>query len=122
MAKSEHEAELAEEASEVVPDTDPTRLLILARRARFVAAALASAGIAAASCEGANEAPPPQVCLIGGVGVIGTGGTAGTGTGGAGGMPPPQVCLSGGSVAHPPVVNDDASDDDAGAMPLPCLT
>ena len=41
---------------------DDCGLIILSRRARFIAAALAGAGIAAASCSGGGG-DGPQVCL-----------------------------------------------------------
>ena len=87
-------------------DADDARRVILARRARFVALALASAGVAA-GCGGETDGGTeqtmgsggmqatggePQVCLsmplTGGVGGIGGSISAG-GTGGV-----PQVCLS----------------------------
>jgi hypothetical protein len=42
---------------------DESRRIILARRARFIAAALASAGITAASCNKSNVEANPQPCL-----------------------------------------------------------
>jgi hypothetical protein len=74
---------------------DPVKQLILSRRARFVAAALAGAGLAASGCD-----TQPKVCLDivapggsggatagagGQAGSAGTGGGAGAQTGGSGG-------------------------------------
>jgi len=90
---------------------DDARRIILARRARFVAAALASAGIATASCGGETSGDgSPEPCLsIGASG--GQYNDAGTGgqQAGAGGMPMP--CLS-----PPP-----GGMYGAGGMPQPCL-
>lgn len=120
-----------------VPDADPARRLILARRARFVAAALATAGIASASC---NEKSEPG----GGPGRVevasprGGAAAAGSTTGGTGGFGP-EVCLSppepgtggtygpgAGAVAIAPgdtgVPDEDAGvRSDAGAKPQVCL-
>jgi len=88
------------------------RRAILERRARFVAMALASAGLAGstANCGGDSTSDPTNV----------TGGTAGTGgtpqtclSGGAGGYGgsggTPQTCLSGGAGGY-------------GGTPEPCLS
>jgi hypothetical protein len=61
---------------------DEARAFILARRAKFVAAALASAGLASAACDG----PGPLVCLTPPPGPSVT-------------APPPMVCLT--PVAQP---------------------
>ena len=44
-------------------DDDDCRRTILSRRARFIAAALASAGLTAASCNKSNVEANPQPCL-----------------------------------------------------------
>ena len=106
--------------------SDDARKLILQRRARFVAAAVASVGIGAVSCE--KEAPPPVVCLSQIQPPVDSGaienseadtGTTATDTG-----PRPMPCLSV-STAQPPA-NDPAlpPDDnsvDSGTPPAPCL-
>jgi hypothetical protein len=71
---------------------DDAKKIILARRARFVAAAVASVGIAC----GKTESGPPMPCLS-----IAVPNDA---------EPPPQPCLS---VPLPP---------DAGPPPMPCLS
>jgi hypothetical protein len=71
------------------------RAFILARRARFVAAALASAGIVTAACGGeTNDGGNPQPCLDivqNGGGMSGHGGASTGGNAAAGGA---QPCLS----------------------------
>ena len=67
---------------------DPVKQLILSRRARFVAAALAGAGLASSGCD-----TQPKVCLDivapGGSGgaTAGAGGQAGSAGSGGGGAP-----------------------------------
>jgi hypothetical protein len=46
-----------------VTDDDDCKRIILSRRARFIAAALASAGLTAASCNKSNVEANPQPCL-----------------------------------------------------------
>jgi hypothetical protein len=46
-----------------VTDDDESKRIILTRRARFIAAALASAGLTAASCNKSNVDANPQPCL-----------------------------------------------------------
>jgi hypothetical protein len=46
-----------------VTDDDDCKRIILTRRARFIAAALASAGLTAASCNKSNVDANPQPCL-----------------------------------------------------------
>jgi DNA polymerase-3 subunit gamma/tau len=46
-----------------VTDDDDCKRTILSRRARFIAAALASAGLTAASCNKSNVEANPQPCL-----------------------------------------------------------
>ena len=104
-----HEVELDPE--------EEARRIILARRARFVAVALVSAGVGTAACGGqTNDRSSPQPCLS----LAATGGTGGVPqpclsialTGGA-----PQVCLGvpvGGAVAY-------GGSYAAGGMPQPCL-
>lgn len=108
-------------AHEVEPDPEEeARRIILARRARFVAVALVSAGVGTASCGGqtSDGQGSPQPCLEP---MLSTGGTGGVPqpclsialTGGA-----PQVCLgvsaSGGAVTY-------GGSYGAGGVPQPCL-
>lgn len=79
--------------------SDDAKKLILARRARFVAAAVASVGIACGK-EKATPPTPPEPCLSPTVAIEAD----------AGAPPTPTPCLS---VAYPP---PDA------APPRPCLT
>jgi hypothetical protein len=125
---------------------DESKRVILSRRARFVAAALASAGLAAnPACggdvdDGSNGAggsggesrdastdrrDEPQVCLSpppGGTGgVSGAGGTAGSGgVGGSSLLDAPMPCLSAPIDAQVERTPEDASATDAG--PQPCLS
>ena len=64
--------------------TDDARRLILSRRARFVAAALASAGVVAAGCDDTATEPQPCLSVQGG---MPTGTQTGSGVGGEGGGP-----------------------------------
>lgn len=79
-------------------DDDEARRIILARRARFVAAALAGAGIASASCESS-----PQPCLE---------------PGAPGGQYNAEPAAAG---EAPSDAGTDVQIPDA-ALPLPCLT
>lgn len=118
-------------------DDDEARKIVLARRARFVAAAVASVGVACRSPSAeACLSPPPEPCLS----VVRVDPTADAGTTDA--APPskvtaePQVCLK---VRATPREEDDApfnpgpapclsvaptTRPDAGAkpIPLPCLS
>lgn len=105
--------------AETAQPEEEARRIILARRARFVAAALASAGIATASCGGETTGDgSPEPCLSIGAsgGQYNDGGIGGAETstggrqGGSGGMPMP--CLS------PP----QGGMYGAGGMPMPCLS
>ena len=90
---------------------DDAKRLILARRARFVAAAVASIGVA---CGGATEESDPRPCL-GVAAESGRPNDAGIDVG------EPQVCLD---MDAPPDSGTDASPDsgaDAG-VPQPCLS
>jgi len=139
-----HEVELDPE--------EEARRIILARRARFVAVALVSAGVGTAACGGQTgdrSGSTPQPCLS----LAATGGTGNTPqvcltvwyTGGSGGVPQPclepplstggapQPCLSDSGMPQPCLrMALDAGSSDAradapvtvpgDAMPLPCLT
>jgi hypothetical protein len=74
---------------------DDAKRIILMRRARFVAAALA--GLNAAMCGGETDGPSPGQPVA-----VDDGGT-------------PQPCLS-------PIVPPDAGGSDADAAPQPCLS
>src|SRR5438132_536450 len=102
--------------------SDDARKLILQRRAKFVAAAVASVGIGAASCE--KEGPPPNVCLSQAPTQVDSGATGSESDTGASTTAtdtgqPPMPCLS---VAYPdPPPDDPANPSDAGPPPQPCL-
>jgi hypothetical protein len=106
-------------AHEVVLDPDEeARRIILARRARFVAVALVSAGVTTAACGGqtSDRTGSPQPCLTLDAEVNGTGGA-------------PQVCLgapAGGavpclSIAMGGAYTSTGATTGAGGAPQPCL-
>jgi hypothetical protein len=124
---------------------EESKRIILSRRARFVAAALASAGLAAGpACGGEvddgksgaggqtrdasrDRRDEPQVCLSPPGGFGGVGGFGGTS--GAGGAPvdassEPTVCLSIGidAQAEPQPCLEPPIDADSDAPPQPCLS
>jgi hypothetical protein len=94
-----------EHAVELDPEEEARRI-ILARRARFVAVALVSAGVGTAACGGqtSDRTGTPQPCLE----PVLTGGTGGG----------PQVCLS---YAATGGVYQTGSTTGAGGIPQPCL-
>jgi hypothetical protein len=104
---------------------DDSKRIILSRRARFIAAALASAGLAAnPACSGDVE--DGDKVAAGGTGGAGGAGSGGGGSGGTaqdGGRDAPQVCLSipGGSGGAGAVGGAGGAPFDANAEPLPCL-
>jgi hypothetical protein len=80
-------------------DEEIAREAILSRRARFVAAALTSAGLAGAACSGSSDGSQPGVCLSiadsSAEGAQADGGAEDVGTDAADGADAgPQVCLS----------------------------
>lgn len=91
--------------------------LILARRAKFVAAAMAGVGMGSASCGGeTKEGAEPQPCLSFAAGGV-------VNVGGAGGAP--QACLtpaSGGTldIGGGPAMSGGAVG--SGGLPQPCLS
>lgn len=85
--------------------SDEAKRLILARRARFVAAAVA--GIAAA-CGGSTEDTRPTPCLEPGI----------RDSGADAADADPKPCLS----PLPPDASSDASDDADAGIPQPCLS
>jgi hypothetical protein len=94
---------------------DEARRIILARRARFVAAALASLGTAGA-CE-AESQPEPCLSFKAEGGTTGSGGSSGTGQGGTGlVIPVPDS----GTAAHGGE-GEGGEGGFAGQGPLPCL-
>jgi hypothetical protein len=94
---------------------DEARRIILARRARFVAAALASLGTAGA-CE-AESQPEPCLSFAAGGGTTGSGGSSGAGQGGTGlviPVPDAGTAARGGE-------GEGGEGGFAGQGPLPCL-
>lgn len=91
MTDSDRERDAAER-EELDDEIERTRRLILERRNRFMAAALAGIGMAAGACTRAS------VCLDVPVDTSGSGG--GGGSGGSGGTRP-SVCLSGRGAIDP---------------------
>jgi hypothetical protein len=92
-------------------EEEEARRAVLSRRARFVAAALATAGIATASCGGKTDDRDgsPQPCLDFAE------------TGGAGGAP--QVCLGATPTGGAPQVCLEAPlTGGSGGVPMPCLS
>jgi len=109
---------------------DDVRRLILSRRARFVAAALTSAGlvVGTADCGGetSKDKPDasaggstPQPCLSPAGGSGGTGGAPqpclGAPAGGTGGYPSPCLSGAGGGWPEPDAATLDASDASDGS-------
>ena len=104
---------------------DESKRIILSRRARFIAAALASAGLAAnPACSGdVDESDKVAAGGAGGSGGAGAGGGGRGGTAQDGGNDGPQVCLSpmagaGGTAA---AGGTAGAPFDANAEPVPCL-
>jgi hypothetical protein len=129
-------------------EAEEARAFVLARRARFVAAALASAGIATASCGGETAGTNQQPCLspaqqAGGMSGYGGASIAEAGTqacliwvpasGGESGAADAQVCLrvapaaggaesGAGGAAGNVDGGREAGTPGSGGMPMPCLT
>jgi hypothetical protein len=104
---------------------DESKRIILSRRARFIAGALASAGLAAnPACSGdVDESDKVAAGGAGGSGGAGAGGGGRGGTAHDGGNDAPQVCLSppGGFGGTGAVGGAGGAPFDANAEPVPCL-
>ena len=133
MTDSDREHDTAE-PEPVEDEVERTRRLILERRNRFMAAALAGLGMATGSCARASIClePPfessgngggggtagtrPGICLAAGFGApLPVGGSGSGGTGGTSGTRP-SVCLSGGPAPAPCTPGRAGCEADDGGM------